>query len=128
VLHLEAKMATPMVAPVALDKKQKSRLPRRARRRRSDLEVTIRCMGMTAFGRLYDISTAGAAIDLDRPIAAAVGMMVRIEATALTFLEGKVRWQRNSRIGIEFDPNTNAIAKMNAYFKFYHRDPMVETK
>jgi hypothetical protein len=53
------------------------------------------------------------------------GSAIRIECTELCFLEARVRWQRKGRIGIEFDPTSNAVAKVNAYFKFFHKDPIV---
>ena len=102
--------------------------PRRATRRRSSLEVTVICLGKTMPGRVHDISINGAAIDLATPFRGSAGTVIRLECTALCFVDGKIRWQNNSRIGIEFDPSTNAAAKVLAYFKFYHRDPKVETK
>jgi hypothetical protein len=101
---------------------------RNAQRRRSSLEVTVKSLGMMASGRVHDISIAGAAIDLASPMTCVTGASIRLECLEFCFLEGKIRWQRNSRVGIEFDASTNAAAKLKAYFKFYHKDPKVETR
>jgi hypothetical protein len=101
---------------------------RSAQRRRSALFVIIKYFGTQTIGRLHDISTAGAAVDLQGPFVADEGSAIRIECTELCFLDGKVRWLQNGRVGIEFDPSTNAVAKVKAYFKFYHKDPMMQSR
>lgn len=103
------------------------RKPRRTARRRSALPVLVRYLGMHIEARLFDISTAGAAIDLRGPFMGVEGCMIRIECTELCSLEARVRWIGKSRIGVEFDPTSNSVAKVNAYFKFFHKDPMIQT-
>ncbi|MDB5525072.1 MAG: PilZ protein [Rhizobium sp.] len=77
--------------------------------------------------RIYDISTSGAAIDLMGPFSGVVGSAVRVESTEISFLEGKVRWYNKGRLGVEFEPSTNAVAKVKAYFKYFHKEPIVQT-
>jgi hypothetical protein len=108
-------------------KQARQRKQRNALRRRSALPVIVKYFGMQTIGRLHDISTAGAAVDLQGPFVADEGSAIRIECTEL-FLEGRVRWLQNGRVGIEFDPSTNAVAKVNAYFKFYHKDPLLQSR
>jgi len=90
--------------------------------------VVIKYLGTQTIGRLHDISTAGVAIDLLGPFVGVEGSTVRIECMELCFIEGKVRWLGNGRVGIEFDPSTNAVAKVKAYFKFYHKEPMLQSR
>jgi hypothetical protein len=103
------------------------RKQRSALRRRSCLPVVIKYLGTQTPGRLHDISTRGAAIDLQGPFLGVEGSAIRIECMELCFLEGKVRWLKNGRVGIEFDPSTNAVAKVKAYFKFYHKEPLLQS-
>jgi hypothetical protein len=106
----------------------RQRKPRNGLRRRSCLAVVVKYLGTETVGRLHDISTTGAAIDLQGSFLGVEGSAVRIECTELCFLEGKVRWLKNSRVGIEFDPSTNAVAKVKAYFKFYHKEPLLQSR
>lgn len=108
-------------------KEYRKRKPRRAHRRRSALPILVRYLGMQTEARLFDISTAGAAIDLSGPFMGVEGSNIRIECTEFCFLEARIRWIGKSRIGVEFDPTSNSVAKVNAYFKFFHKDPMVQT-
>jgi hypothetical protein len=105
----------------------RQRKPRNGVRRRSALAVVVKYLGKETIGRLHDISVTGAAVDLQGPFLGAEGSFVRIECTELCFLEGRVRWLKNSRLGIEFDPSTNAVAKVQAYFKFFHREPLMQS-
>lgn len=107
------------------EKQISQRKPRRAPRRRSCLPVVIRYLGMETIGRVYDISTAGVAIDLLGPFYALEGNLVRVECTEWCFLEARVRWMGKGRVGLEFEPSTNAVAKVKAYFKFFHKDPLM---
>lgn len=102
------------------------RKQRSAIRKRSALPVIIRYLGTETPGRIHDISLTGAAIDLLGHFLGVEGSAIRVECMEFCFLEGHVRWQRNGRIGIEFEPSTNAVAKVKAYFKFYHKDPVVQ--
>ena len=117
-----------MQADAKQAKSNPERTPRKSVRKRSSLEVMVRVFGMMVPGRLYDISLNGAAIDLGQPFPGATGSAIRLESTAFVFVDGKVRWHRDSRIGIEFDPSSNAVAKIHSYFKYSHKDPVVDTK
>lgn len=99
------------------------RKQRSAERRRSAFPVRIRYMGELTRANLYDISTTGAAFDLVECFKGAVGSRITIESEGLSALEGRIRWLLNGRIGVEFDPSSNSAAKVNAYFKFFHRSP-----
>jgi hypothetical protein len=95
-------------------------------RRRSALPVMVRYLGTETPGRIHDISIMGAAIDMLGHFLGVEGSTIRIECMEFCFLEGRIRWQQNKRIGVEFEPSTNAVAKVKAYFKFYHKDPVVQ--
>ena len=47
---------------------------------------------------------------------------MRIETEDLGALEGIIRWMHNGRVGIQFDPNSNARAQVSSYFRFFHRE------
>lgn len=107
-------------------KQSQQKQRRNAVRRRSALPVMIRYLGAETPGRIHDISVRGAAIDTQGHFLGVEGTTVRIECLEFCFLEGRIRWQRKGRIGVEFDPSTNAVAKVQAYFRFYHKDPVVQ--
>ena len=95
---------------------------RRSQRRRTRLMGRVRYLAKAATGRVVDISARGIALDLQSPINAAAGSKVRVECDDLGLLEGVVRWIQSGRIGIEFDPNSNAAAQVTAYFRFFHKE------
>lgn len=112
---------------VSKPKQPRPKKPRSAIRRRSCLPVTIKYLGMATNARLFDISLTGAAIDLLGPFMGVDGSIIRVECTELCFLEARVRWQKNNRIGVEFEPSTNAVAKVKAYFKYFHKEPIMKS-
>ena len=101
------------------------RKPRRALRRQTRAEVTVIHMGTQTAGMLRDLSPSGAAIDLMGNFHGIVGSQVKVKCDGFCTVEAQVRWLRERRIGVEFDPSSNTAAKVHAYFKFYHREPLV---
>ncbi|MDL2398464.1 PilZ domain-containing protein [Rhizobium mayense] len=95
---------------------------RRSPRKRVRLMGRVRYFAKAVVGRVVDISTGGIALDLVGPIHAAAGSKVRVECDEIGMLDGFVRWSHNGRIGIEFDPSSNASAQVASYFRFFHKD------
>ena len=69
-----------------------------------------------------DLSATGIALELQEALSAATGSKVQIESAELGFIEGTVRWCRGSRIGIQLHLNSNALAQVSSYFRFFHKD------
>ncbi|MBB3453439.1 hypothetical protein FHT86_001695 [Rhizobium sp. BK313] len=95
---------------------------RRSPRNRTRLMGRVRYFARAVAGRVVDISTSGIALDLQSPIHAAAGSKVRVECDDIGILDGVVRWIHSGRIGIEFDPSSNAAAQVASYFRFFHKD------
>ncbi|AYG58950.1 PilZ domain-containing protein [Rhizobium jaguaris] len=95
---------------------------RRSPRKRVRLMGRVRYFAKAVVGRVVDISTGGIALDLQSPIYAAAGSKVRVECDEIGILDGVVRWIHNGRIGIEFDPSSNASAQVASYFRFFHKE------
>lgn len=95
---------------------------RKAPRRFTRIYGTVRYYDQIAKGRIVNLSDTGLALDLGGPFNAANGSPVRIESDSLGILEGTVKWSHRGRLGIEFNPNSNAAAQVTAYFRFFHKD------
>lgn len=95
---------------------------RRAKRSHVRLFGTVRYFAKAVKGRIVDVSVDGIALDLSGPISADTGSRVRVECDEIGVLDGIIRWLRNGRVGIEFDPTSNASAKVAAYFRFFHTE------
>ncbi|ACM26352.1 PilZ domain-containing protein [Agrobacterium sp. SHOUNA12C] len=95
---------------------------RRSPRRRVRLMGQVWYLAKAVTGRVVDLSASGIALDLQAPIHAAAGSKVRVECTDIGMLDGIVRWVHSGRIGIEFDPSSNASALVASYFRFFHKD------
>ena len=95
---------------------------RAAPRTKTRIYGTVRYFSQSAQGRVVDLSATGIALELAEAFAAANGSQVKIESEELGFLEGTVRWSRGSRIGIELHLNSNALAQVSSYFRFFHKD------
>jgi hypothetical protein len=95
---------------------------RRSPRNRTRLMGRVRYFARAVAGRVVDISTSGIALDLQSPIHAATGSKVRVECDDIGILDGVVRWIHSGRIGIEFDPSSNAAAQVASYVRFFHKD------
>jgi hypothetical protein len=95
---------------------------RAAARRKTASRVTIMYLGTKTGGALVDLSTTGAAVELSGFFAGVVGSSITLEAEGFHAVEGKIRWVRQRRIGIEFEASSNTAAKVNAYFKYVHQD------
>ena len=95
---------------------------RGAERTRTRIYGTVKYFNQSAKGRGVDPSAAGLEPGLQEAVSAASGSKVKIESTELGFIEGTVRWCRGSRIGIELHLNSNALAQVSSYFRFFHKD------
>ncbi|MBB5572348.1 MULTISPECIES: PilZ domain-containing protein [Rhizobium] len=95
---------------------------RRSPRKHARLMGRVRYFAKAVTGRVVNISTGGIALDLQSPIHAAAGSKVRVECDEIGILDGIVRWIHGGRIGIEFDPSSNASAQVASYFRFFHKE------
>ena len=95
---------------------------RAAARKRTRIFGTVSYYNQSSRGRIVDLSATGLAMDLEGAFHAADGSRVRIESEELGVLEGTVTWCRSGRLGIRFNPNSNANAKVSSYFRFFHKD------
>jgi PilZ domain len=95
---------------------------RKAERKRTRITGTVRYGMQQSPGRVVDLSAAGMALDLERPLSAAVGSRIRVESEALGLIDGTVQWCHGTRLGVAFDHSSNAFAKVSSYFRFFHRD------
>jgi PilZ domain len=98
---------------------------RAAERTKTSIYGTVKYFNQSARGRVVDLSATGIALELQEAFAAASGSRVKIESDALGFIEGTVKWCRGSRIGIEIHLNSNALAQVSSYFRFFHKTPGV---
>ena len=97
-------------------------ITRKSERKRCRIFGKLRYLNQVIDARIVDLSATGIAVDLRTPVAAASGSRVYIEAEDLGTLDGIIRWTHKGRIGIHFDPNSNARAKVASYFRFFHRE------
>jgi len=70
---------------------------------------------------VIDISNTGMGVDMNDPQDMKLGDRVEIHSEKLGFLNGQIRWVRGHRLGIQFDMSSNNAAKIQAFFKFFHR-------
>lgn len=71
---------------------------------------------------MVDVSDTGIAIDLATPITAAAGSKVSVQNDDFGHLDAIVKWVRGGRYGLEFNRDSNSVAKMAAYFRNFHQD------
>ncbi len=95
---------------------------RNAERTRTRIYGTVKYFAQSAKGRVVDLSATGIALELEEALAAAAGSRVKLESDELGFMEGTVRWCRGNRIGIQLNLNSNALAQVSSYFRFFHKD------
>ncbi|MFN7101550.1 MAG: PilZ domain-containing protein [Pseudorhizobium sp.] len=98
---------------------------RAAERTKTSIYGTVKYFNQSAKGRVVDLSATGIALELQEAFAAATGSRVKIESQELGFIEGTVKWCRGSRIGIEINLNSNALAQVSSYFRFFHKVPVL---
>jgi len=94
---------------------------RRSKRERSNVAVAVEFQGRNVPGRIYDLSTTGMQVVMERILIPPTGSNVVVKAREIGVIEGVVRWCRNGRIGIQFSGNTASVAQMRAYFRFFHK-------
>jgi hypothetical protein len=95
---------------------------RKSPRSRCRLDSKVRYFQQVVDGRVVNISRTGLALELAAKLTAAAGSQVSIENEDIGHLEGVVRWNYGGRIGIMFRPNSNSIAKVDAYFRHFHQE------
>ena len=95
---------------------------RSAERVRTRIYGTVTHLNQSATGKVVDLSATGIALELAGPFSAAQGSKVKIESEELGFIEGTVKWCRGGRVGIQLDLNSNALAQLSSYFRFFHQD------
>lgn len=95
---------------------------RGAVRTRTRICGTVRYYNQAARGRVIDLSASGMALELDSPFNTGSGSRVRFESDELGILEGTVQWSRGGRLGIKLNLNSNALAQVSSYFRFFHTD------
>ena len=97
-------------------------ITRKADRKHCRMFGKVRYLSKEVEARILNLSASGAALEVRGPIYASSGSRVRLEAEDLGALEGIIRWMHNGRVGIQFDPNSNARAQVSSYFRFFHRE------
>lgn len=65
--------------------------------------------------RVVDISEIGMCVAIDPRMDVRVGDIVAVSSEELGYLAGRVRWQRQDRIGVELQLSTDTRAKLEAY-------------
>ncbi len=110
----------------SIPRPQNSKKARRAERRKTRMHVIIAYMGMETAGVIRDLSTSGAAIDLQGYFQGMIGSSVTLRCEGFSNVEAKIRWFRNCRIGVEFDGCSNTAAKVHAYFKYFHKESVLQ--
>jgi len=84
--------------------------------------VKVKVMHQESLARVVDLSPSGMALDLEKPIRILPGQIISMESEELGRLSGTVRWYNNGRVGIEYKLNTNALAQISSYFRFFHEE------
>jgi hypothetical protein len=94
---------------------------RDARRHDTHMFIKIR-NGVYELGAMVvDISNTGIGVEMHDTKDMKLGDRVEVHSEKLGFLNGQIRWVRGNRLGIRFDLNSNNSAKIQAFFKFFHR-------
>lgn len=94
---------------------------RDARRHGTHMFIKIR-NGVYELGAMVtDISNTGMGVEMHDTKDMKLGDRIEIHSEKLGFLNGQIRWVRGNRLGIRFDMNSNNAAKIQAFFKFFHR-------
>ena len=97
-------------------------IARKAERRSCRVFGKVRYLTKEVEARILDMSVTGVAVEIRSLIHAAAGSRVQVIAEDLGTLHGIIRWSHNGRLGIQFDPNSNARAQVASYFRFFHKE------
>jgi hypothetical protein len=95
---------------------------RKAERKHCRVFCTLRYFNQEVHARILNLSMTGVALEIRVPLHAGSGSRVQIIADDLGTLHGVIRWSRNGRLGVHFDPNSNARAQVASYFRFFHKE------
>ncbi|QLF70266.1 PilZ domain-containing protein [Peteryoungia desertarenae] len=95
---------------------------RKTKRSRCRIPSRVRHLSQEADGRILNVSRTGLAIELYNKLHASTGSTVVIENDEIGLLEGVVRWNRSGRLGIVIAQNSNSMAKIDAYFRHFHKE------
>ncbi|QRM54484.1 PilZ domain-containing protein [Sinorhizobium sp. BG8] len=102
--------------------KQQTPFYRASTRSKVRIFGTLKVMAQTTRVRVVDLSAEGMALDLEHPLRLLSGQRVEVQTEELGKLEGTVRWYNNGRLGIQYKLNTNALAQVSSYFRFFHEE------
>lgn len=97
-------------------------ITRKADRQMCRVFGKVRYLNKEVDARIIDMSVSGMAVEIRAPIHASSGSRIQILADDLGTLHGIIRWSYNGRLGIQFDPNSNARAQVSSYFRFFHKE------
>jgi glutamine amidotransferase PdxT len=97
-------------------------ITRKADRKPCRIFGKVRYLNKEVDARILDMSVTGMAVEIRAPLHAASGSRVQILTEDIGTLHGIIRWCHNGRLGIQFDPNSNARAQVASYFRFFHKE------
>jgi hypothetical protein len=97
-------------------------ITRKADRKSCRVFGKVRYLTNEVEARILNMSISGVALEIRSPLYADSGSRVQILADDLGVLHGVIRWSHNGRVGIQFDPNSNARAQVASYFRFFHKE------
>ena len=95
---------------------------RRAKRQDAKFLCSIMATGHLASGRVINLSDTGLCILLSERFAAPPGTKAIVQSPELGRIEATVRWVRDGKVGVEFSLNTNALAQVSSYFRFFDKN------
>lgn len=93
---------------------------RKVPRSRCQIDTKVRYFNERTEGRVLNLSGNGLALELSRPLSARAGSKIWVESRELGLLDGTVQWCEGTRLGLQFERNSNAWAKVASYFRFFH--------
>jgi hypothetical protein len=96
---------------------------RRAKRHRTRIKVIVDLKGRHTAGTIHDLSTTGMCLELEHSFFGPPGCVVSIESHELGCIEAVVRWNTGRRLGVSFTSPAASAAQVQAYFRFFHRNP-----
>ncbi len=95
---------------------------RNAKREDCRIFGTVSYFGQKAKGRIVNLSATGISLELHEALSVPAGGRIALASPELGHIEGTVRWLQNGRVGIEFKLNSNALAQVSSYFRFFHQE------
>ena len=84
--------------------------------------ATVKYQGLTAKGRVHNLSRTGIMLDLYEPLSVPVGSKVELQSEELGYLYGKLRSVNGSFIDLSLELSSNSLAQVSSYFRHFHED------